>query len=68
MTLGGTFEISLPPSTELVTATGKESAELWYLHCPMRAGESPEVLTLQQEKGSPLRIAGDGKIVFRESK
>jgi hypothetical protein len=40
---GGTLDINLPPSTKLVTATWKDTADLWYLHRPMRTGEVPEI-------------------------
>ena len=65
---GGTVEIRLPPSTKLVTATWKGTADLWYLHRPMRAGEVPEVSTFQQETGAAFNLTGDGKVIFYESK
>jgi hypothetical protein len=65
---GGTVEINLPPNTKLVSATWKETADLWYLHRPMRAGEVPEVTTFQQEIGGALVFTAEGKVIFRESK
>lgn len=65
---GGTLEINLPPSTKLVSATWKDTADLWYLHRPMRAGEIPEISTFQQENGGALIFTGEGKVIFRESK
>ncbi len=65
---GGTIEINLPPSTKLVTATWKETADLWYLHRPMRTGEVPEISIFQQESGGALIFSGEGKVIFRESK
>jgi hypothetical protein len=65
---GGTLDINLPPSTKLVTATWKDTADLWYLHRPMRAGEVPEISIFQQESGGAILFGGEGKVVFHESK
>ena len=61
---GGTIEVSLPPSTKLVTATWKHTAYFRQLHRPKRAGEVPEISIFQQESGAVLIVSGEGKVIF----
>lgn len=61
---GGTANVSLPAGQKLVTATWKGEV-LWYLSRPMRADESAETYTLQEESSWGMI---EGKVIFNESK
>ena len=59
---GGTMNVDLPPNTKFVTATWK-SDELWYIHRPRKAGETPDVVTMQEDSNFGLM---QGKVIFTE--
>jgi len=61
-TFGGTMNVDLPPNTKFVTATWK-SDELWYIHRPRKAGETADVVTMQEDS-----VFGfvEGKVIFTE--
>ncbi len=61
-TFGGTMNVDLPPNTKFITATWK-SDELWYIHRPRKAGETADVVTMQEDS-----VFGfvEGKVIFTE--
>lgn len=61
-TFGGTMNVDLPPNTKFITATWK-SDELWYIHRPSKAGETPGVVTMQEDSNFGLM---QGKVIFTE--
>jgi hypothetical protein len=60
--LGGTMTVKLPAGTEFVNATWK-SEELWYIYRTRKAGETPEVTTMQEDSVFGLM---QGKVQFIE--
>lgn len=60
--LGGTMTVKLPAGTEFVNATWKNE-ELWYIYRPRKAGETPEVTTMQEDSIFGLM---QGKVQFVE--
>jgi hypothetical protein len=61
-TFGGTMKVDLPPDTKFITATWK-SDELWYIHRPRKAGETADVVTMQEDSNFGLM---QGKVIFTE--
>jgi hypothetical protein len=61
-TFGGTMNVDLPPNTEFVSATWK-TEELWYIHRPRKSGETPDVVTMQEDSKFGLI---EGKVIFTE--
>lgn len=59
---GGTMKVDLPPNTEFVSATWKND-ELWYIHRPRKAGETPDIITMQEDSNFGLV---EGKVQFNE--
>lgn len=59
---GGTATVNLPPGTKFVGATWKEDA-LWFSYRPTAPGETPTVITLQEQSSFGLV---EGKVVFQE--
>lgn len=59
---GGTMKVDLPPNTEFVSATWKTNA-LWYIHRPRKEGETPDVITMQENSNYGLM---EGKVQFIE--
>ena len=59
---GGTMKVDLPPNTEFVTATWKEQ-ELWYIHRPRAAGETADIITMQEVSSFGLI---EGRVQFNE--
>jgi hypothetical protein len=59
---GGTMKIDLPPNTEFVSATWK-AEELWYIYRPRKEGETPDVITMQENSNYGLM---EGKVQFNE--
>jgi hypothetical protein len=59
---GGTMKVDLPPNTKFVSATWKNE-ELWYIHRPSKAGETPDVVTMQEDSNFGLM---QGKVIFTE--
>lgn len=54
--------IKLPTNTEFVSATWKE-AELWYIYRPRKAGETPDVIIMQEDSNFNLM---EGQVQFIE--
>ena len=59
---GGSMKVDLPPNTKFVSATWKNE-ELWYIHRPRKAGETPDVVTMQEDSNFGLM---QGKVIFTE--
>ena len=60
--LGGTMTVKLPAGTEFVNASWKNE-ELWYIYRTRKAGETPEVTTMQEDSVFGLM---QGKVQFIE--
>jgi hypothetical protein len=59
---GGSMKVDLPVNAEFVAATWKEE-ELWYIHRPRKAGETPDVITMEEDSNFGLM---EGKVIFTE--
>lgn len=59
---GSTMKVDLPPGTKFINATWKEDA-LWYAYRNAHPGESPDVVTLQEQSSYGV---WQGKVIFTE--
>ena len=59
---GGTMKVDLPPNTKFVNATWKND-ELWYIYRPRKAGESVDIVTMQENSNWGIM---EGKVEFNE--
>jgi len=65
---GGSMNVDIPRGNKFVIATWKtqdKSSSLWYTYRPMRAGETAETWTMQEQSNFGV---WEGTVTFKESK
>lgn len=64
--LGGSMNVDIPQGNKFVVATWKtqdNSSSLWYTYRPMRADETPETWTMQEQSNFGV---WEGTVTFTE--